>query len=91
MLVDKLEHLLHQRLRALILDVSLGRAQKRANSVDGDAALNEAGAGPPQFFKPVVVARIHDAQQRARLQTHLSGVDVLDELSEHVRLKLFNN
>lgn len=77
-LVDEFEHLLHETLGALVLDVSLGRCQQGAYRVHIDAALHEASTGTTQFFESVIVGRIHYAQQCPRLQRNASGVDVLD-------------
>lgn len=90
-LVDKLQHLLHQTLGALVLDVPLGRSQQGAHGVHVDAALDKATAGTAQLLQPVVIGRVHDAQQRPRLQRDTARVDVLDELAEHVRLELFDD
>lgn len=63
-LVDELEHLLHQALGALVLDVLLGGGEQRAHRVHRDAALDEAGARSTQLLQPIVVGRVHDTWAR---------------------------
>lgn len=91
MLIDELEHLLNEGLCALVLNVALSGAQESAHCINGDAALNKAGARSSQLLQSVVVARIHDAKQSSRLQANLPSVNVLDELSENIRFELLDD
>ena len=53
--------------------------------------LYEARAGVFEFLQTVVVSSVHDAQQGPGLEGDAAGVDVLNELSEDVRLELLDN
>ena len=52
---------MHEDFGTLVLDVSLGRRQERADGVDGDARLDEGRAGLLQLVKTVVVGCVHHA------------------------------
>ena len=43
-----------------------------------------------EFLQPIIVCSIHDPEQCPGLQSDTPRVDVLYQLAEHVRLKLFN-
>lgn len=60
MLVHKLQHLLHQRLGALVLYVTLSGCQQSAHCVHIDAALHKASTGTTQLLQAVIIGGIHD-------------------------------
>ena len=53
--------------------------------------LDKPGASMFELLQAVVVRSVHDPEQSPGLQSDTPGVDVLDQLPEHVWLKLFNN
>ena len=59
-------YLLHECLCALVLNVSLCRGEKSADSVHVDAALDEAAASALQFVQSVVVSSVHHAYQEIK-------------------------
>ena len=60
-LVYKLQHSLHQRLCALVLNVPLCWRQNRVDRVHGDAAGDETNARASQLFQTIVVSRIQQS------------------------------
>ena len=44
-----------------------------------------------QLVQPVVVSSVHHPQQGPGLEGETPGVDVLDQLPEHVRLELLDD
>lgn len=89
--VYELQNLLHETLRALVLDVSLGGSKQGAHRVYIDATLDESSTGFAQLLQTVIIGGIHDSKQCARLERDASGVDVLDELTEHIWFEFLDN
>ena len=53
--------------------------------------LNKSRAGMFELLQAVVVRSVHNPEQSPGLEGDTPSVDVLDQLPEHVWLKLFNN